>query len=34
MLAKAGVSMISVHGRIRGRDDRRRDGSADLDAIK
>lgn len=33
MLAQAGVSMITVHGRMRGREDRRRDGSADLDAI-
>ena len=33
MLAQAGASMITVHGRMRGREDRRRDGSADLDAI-
>jgi hypothetical protein len=26
--------MITVHGRKRGREDRRRDGSADLEAIK
>jgi tRNA-dihydrouridine synthase len=33
MLSETGVSMITVHGRMRGREDRRRDGSADLDAV-
>jgi tRNA-dihydrouridine synthase len=33
LLAKAGASLVSVHGRQRGREDRRRDGSADLGAV-
>ena len=33
-LEAAGASLIAVHGRRRGREDRRRDGSADLRAIK
>ena len=33
MLRNSGASLIAVHGRHRGSEDRRRDGSADLDAI-
>lgn len=32
-IAASGASLIAVHGRQRGREDRRRDGSADLNAI-
>jgi len=33
LLASAGASLVTVHGRQRGREDRRRDGSADLQAV-
>ena len=33
MLAASGASLVTVHGRQRGREDRRRDGSADLDWV-
>ena len=33
MLAEAGARLVAVHGRMRGSEDRRRDGSADLHAV-
>eukprot|EP01134_Creolimax_fragrantissima_P007350 CFRG7350T1 len=33
LLARAGASIVAIHGRQRGTSDRRRDGSADLNAI-
>lgn len=34
LLRDAGASMITVHGRTRGKDDARRDGSADLTQVR
>jgi tRNA-dihydrouridine synthase len=33
MIAEAGARLVAVHGRMRGGEDRRRDGSADLYAV-
>ena len=33
MLAEAGARLVAVHGRMRGNEERRRDGSADLHAV-